>query len=219
MPWWSLKNEKKSAKIDLLLYRYKNRKINPYMLSKEEEDVFESIRSNLSLKVDHKNGVITITAIDQSPYVCKLLCEHVRQKLQDFITKYRTNKARRDYLYYSRLTVDAKAKYEKARKIYGSYADANSDVMLESYISKRNDLENDMQLKYNSYTSLLAQQEAAQAKIQERTPAFTILKGAELPTKPFAPKRMMFVFIMNIVGLLGTTVFILGKDMLKLLNI
>ena len=43
---------------------------------------------------------------------------------------------------------------------------------------------------------LMAQLQAAQSKVQERTPAFTLLKGAAVPVKPAGPKRMIFVAFM-----------------------
>ena len=50
-----------------------------------------------------------------------------------------------------------------------------------------------MQLKYNTYTTLVAQLKAADAKLQERTPVFTTIQGAEVPVKPSGPKRVLFV--------------------------
>ena len=67
----------------------------------------------------------------------------------DFITEYRTKKARIDYEHYKQLTADAKRQYEKARQAYGRYSDAEMDVVLESYKSKQEDMENEMQLRYN----------------------------------------------------------------------
>ena len=67
------------------------------------------------------------------------------------------------------------------------------DVVLESVKLKQNDLENDMQLKYNTYTTLVAQLKAADSKLQEHTPVFTTIQGAEVPVKPSGPKRMLFV--------------------------
>lgn len=78
---------------------------------------------------------------------------------------------------------EAKHEYEKARQRYGSYADANTDVQLASLQSKQDDMENDMQLKYNAYSAMVTQYQAAKAKVQERTPAFTVVKGAAVPIK------------------------------------
>jgi uncharacterized protein involved in exopolysaccharide biosynthesis len=50
-----------------------------------------------------------------------------------------------------------------------------------------------MQLKYNNYTAMTTQFQAAQARVQERTPAFTMIKGATVPYRPTGPKRMLFV--------------------------
>ena len=95
---------------------------------------------------------------------------------------------------------EAKQNYESARRLYGSYADANTDVTLESFRAKQEDLENDMQLKFNTYSTLMTQYQAAKAKVQERTPAFTVVKGAAVPIKPTGPKRMLFVLGMCILA-------------------
>lgn len=56
-------------------------------------------------------------------------------------------------------------------------------MQLASLQSKQDDMENDMQLKYNAYSAMVTQYQAAKAKVQERTPAFTIVKGAAVPIK------------------------------------
>ena len=108
--------------------------------------------------------------------------------------------------------LQAKASYERSRRLYGSYADANSEVVLESYRAKQNDLENDMQLKYNNYTAMVTQYQAAKAKVQERTPAFTMIKGASVPIKPTGPKRMVFVIGMMMLACMGCALYILRTD-------
>ena len=181
---------------------------NPYNLSKEQDKLANLIRSKITLSVDKKDGVITIATEAQDPFICKTLADSVRQKLQQFITSYRTNKARTDLEYYKKLTAEAKHIYERARQVYGSYSDANAGVILESYRAKRNDLENDMQLKYNTYTALNNQLQAAKAKVQERTPAFTVIKGADVPVKPSKPKRVIFVLAMTFLAFIGTGLYI-----------
>lgn len=189
---------------------------DPYNLSKDQNDIAEAIRGNVSINVDKKTGVITISVQAQDPLICKTMADSIKNRLQSFITDYRTNKARIDLDYYTKLTQDAKKDYEEARRKYGSYADANTDVVLESYKAKQVDMENDMQLKYNTYTTLNTQLQAAKAKVQERTPAFTVIKGADVPIKPAGPKRMIFVigmvFLTTIVLCLHSTKDIFLKE-------
>lgn len=187
--------------------------LDPYHLSKKDNNLVEKIRDNIKLSIDKKTGVITINVTDQDPIICKTIADTLMTRLQDFITEYRTNKARVDVEYYKKLTAEAKQEYEKARQRYGSYADANMDIVLESYRAKRDDLENDMQLKFNAYTTMNAQLQAAMAKVQERTPAFTVVKGAAVPVKPAGPKRMIFVAAMLILTFIGTAFHLVRKDL------
>ena len=186
---------------------------NPYMLSKKQDGVANAIRKSVTINVDKKTAVITISTEAQDPLVCKTLADSVKERLQVFITNYRTSKARVDEQYYKRLAAEAKHEYERSRQLYGSYADANTDVQLASLRSKQEDLENDMQLRYNTYSTMMTQYQAAKAKVQERTPAFTVVKGAAKPTKPTGPKRMIFVLGMMVLATIVITIYSL-KDLI-----
>lgn len=166
---------------------------------------------NIKCNIDKKNYVISISVEDQDPLICATLADTVQAKLQDFITAYRTKKAKKDLEYYKKLSSDAKSKYERIRQQYGSYSDANQDVVLESYRLKANDMENEMQLLYNTYTSLQAQVQQAQAKLLMQTPAFTTLQSASVPLKPAGPKRMLFVLGMTFIAFIVVTVYSIRK--------
>lgn len=195
-----------------------NGKVNPFNLSKKQNSIVDMIRKNVTCAVDKKTDVITITVQDQDKLICATMADTVRVKLQEFITDYRTRKARIDYDYYTKLTKEAKHEYETARKKYSDFADSNTNLSLTSYKSKEEDLENDMQIKYNTYTTMNTQMQMAKAKVQERTPAFTILQGASIPYKPAGPKRMLFVFGMLFLTFIGTIIYILKDDFMKQLK-
>ena len=188
-------------------------KVNPFRLTRQQQKIAEGMMSNIICDIDKKTDVITITVTDQDKLVCATLADSIRTRLQDFITSYRTNKARIDLEYYKKLTEEAKADYEKARRQYASYSDANNDIVLKSVQSKLTDMENDMQLKYNTYTVLNTQLQAAQAKVQERTPAFTVLQCASVPVKPAGPKRMLFVIGMTMLVFVITSFYLARKDL------
>lgn len=186
-----------------------------YFLTKLEDDVAELIRSNIKVSVDKKTGVISIQAQDQDPYICRNLADSVKNRLQIFITAYRTNKARIDADHYYKLAMNAKAEYDQVCKEYATYSDSNMDILLQSYKAKKEALENDMQLKYNTYTTIMAQYQAASAKVQERTPAFTLLKGASVPIEPAGPKRMIFVICMTFVVFIVLSLYFIRDLIIK----
>ena len=214
--WWTkamgvVKRIFKSKETNAKRKDFKDEFENPYYLSKDEDDIVGAARSLIGLTVDKKTGVITIHTEAQDPLICKNLADSVSSKLQVFITNYRTQKARHDVEYYKSLTAKTKANYEKARQLYGSYSDSNMDIVLESVRSKQTDLENDMQLKFNAYTAMVTQLQAAEAKLRERTPAFTTLQGASVPVKPAKPRRMIFVLAITILVFVGDLTYVL-KD-------
>lgn len=187
-------------------------RFNPYMLSKSENGIIEGIRHDVVLNVDKKTGVISVTTTAQDPLVCKIIADSAVARLQTFITRYRTNKARIDYKYYQKLAKEAKSSYEEARRRYGSYSDANTDLFLASYKSKQEDLENEMQLRYNTYSTINTQLQTARAKVQELSPAFTILKGADVPLRPAGPKRVLFVLAVVFLTFVVTGLVTLYKE-------
>lgn len=184
---------------------------DPYCLSKKEDEIAKIIRGKINISFDKKTAVISISVQDQDALICKTIGDTVKTRLQDFITEYRTNKARIDYDYYLKLTMEAKQDYERARQEYGRTADANSSVALRSVELKLEDMENDLQLRFNSYSAVNSQMQVAKAKVQECTPAFTVIKGASVPVKPSGPKRMFFVLAMLFLTTLGTSFYIVVR--------
>ena len=164
-----------------------------HILSPDEESLVEGMRGAINCTVDKQSYTISIVVTDQDPLVCATVADSVRSKIQTFITDYRTKKATKDFNYYYKLLLQAKTEYEKALKAYTYYVDTHRDIILQSYISERDQLENNMQLKLNTYNAMLTQVQSAKNKIQENTPAFTVLENAVVPVKPSGPKRMIFV--------------------------
>ena len=74
--------------------------IDPYNLPKDEDDIAGSIRDKIKINFDKKTAVISISVKDQDALICKTIGDSVKTRLQDFITEYRTSKARTDYEYY-----------------------------------------------------------------------------------------------------------------------
>ena len=191
------------------------KRFDPFKLSKKDSRILEGLTGKISTSYSKKTDVVSLTVEDQDPLVCALMADSIMKRLQDYITAYRTKKARIDYEYYKNLNNQAKQSYEQARRKYASFADANQDILLKSVKAKEEDLENDMQLKYNIYTAMNTRLEMALAKVQEATPAFTILNNATVPVKPAGPKRMLFVIAMLFLSTVGTVFYIYKKNIIS----
>ncbi len=186
--------------------------VNAFELTKEQEKVAKAIAKNVVCSVDKKTNVIKIDVTDQDPRVAAQMADSVMTRLQDFLTAYRTKKARHDLAYSISLQKQAKKEFEHARQLYVDYMDSNMDVTLVSAQQKQTDLENDMQLKYNNYNTLNAQVIAGQAKVQEETPAFTTLQSATVPLRKDGPKRSQIVLVWLLLATLCTTAWAWYKE-------
>ncbi len=214
-PWWDLA----LGKVKELFDKEKPgdstqapKKIDPFRLTKKQMDIAEAVKGNIQGSVDKKTDVITITVIDQDPLVCAMVADSAKARLQRFIINYRTSKARNDLVQAQNLARETKQKYIKAQQLYAAYSDANEDVILQSFKSKIDELENEMQLRYNAYQTAMQQVQIAQAKVQERMPAFTTLQSATVPIKPSSPKRATFVLGWLFVVFIVTSIYVCRKD-------
>ena len=219
-PWWDhLKEMVKRLFVTPQKDSYQGtEKLEVFDLTKEQNKLFMSVQGKIKCNVDKKTSVVSVEVRDQDPLVCAIMADATCQKLQEFITEYRTNKARVDYEYYQKLCDESKDEYEKALQKYVTSVDANSNTILASYQAKTESLENDMQAKYNVYTAINTQMQAARAKLQEATPAFTVIESASVPFKPAGPRRMILSVAMMILSFLALSSWLLMKDALSTPN-
>lgn len=187
-------------------------KVNPFRLTKGQTEIVEKMREKVVCDVDEKTLVITIDVIDQDPLIAATMADSVQMRLQDFITDYRTHKARIDLVYNQKLFREAQTRYEKARLKSAAYSDANRHTIFAGKQSEQTKLENEMQLQYRAYSQVAAQLQLAEAKVQEDTPAFTTLQPATVPIKKSGPKRVFIVLIFLFLAIPATTTFVFHKE-------
>ena len=186
--------------------------VNTFRLTKQQAGIAALINSKVKCDVNSRTMVITIDVTDQNPVICATMADTVKMRLQNFITNYRTSKARVDLEFNKKLYQESKARYEKARQKYAEFVDANQDIILQTVRQRQTDLENDMQLQYNAYQQVAAQLLTAEAKVQEETPAFTTLQSATVPVKKAGPARGKWCFIYLFLAFLLTTAYIFHKE-------
>lgn len=217
-PWWSyilgLKNVAIRAVKSLFAERMEvdNTIVDPFKLTGQQNGIIKLMGSKIECGVDSKTMVISITVTDQDPLVAAVVADSVKQRLQDAITFYRTSKARVDLEYNKKLYAETKARYDDARQKYAAYADANQNVILQRDRNRLIELENEMQLRYQAFSTVAAQLQAAEAKVQQDTPAFTVLRNATVPLEKAGPHRARIVILLCIFVFFCTCAYVLHKE-------
>lgn len=194
-------------------------KVNPKHLTKKEYDVAKNIMGKIDCSVDKKTNVITIVVEDQDPLIAATVADSVQMHLQRTITDYRTKKARNDMEYMQKLFDEAHKEYAKARQKYAAFGDSYQNLKMQSYVLKGDELENEMQLKYTIYQQVVEQLQLAKAKVQERTPAFTIVQEATVPIKHSSRPKIVTLIIWMILGFLLRSGILLWRNRHSFINI
>ena len=85
--------------------------VNPFQLTKKENEIVKALNNRIAVSVDKKSLTVSIAVTMQDPLISATLTDTVMQKLQDYITDYRTNKARHDLDFTQKLYDEAQQKY------------------------------------------------------------------------------------------------------------
>jgi uncharacterized protein involved in exopolysaccharide biosynthesis len=222
-PWWSYVT---SAPFRLIgwtfsLFRDKPaeeataaKEIDTFQLTPKQSGVMGAISSSINVTVDNKTGLTTIEVSMQNPVISAAVTDTVMNRLQEYITNYRTMKARHDLAYTEKLYEESRDKYYKAQQRYARYIDSNQDIILSSYRTESERLQNEMNLAYGVYNQTAQQLQAAKARVMEITPVYTVVQPATVPLRASKPKKSMLLIGFVFLAFVGTSAWILfGRDL------
>jgi uncharacterized protein involved in exopolysaccharide biosynthesis len=222
-PWWGYITSAPFKALGWVIKTIKGEKdeiktvntVDPFKLTNEQNDVISVLGKRISVQVDKKTSVIKISVTMQDPLIAATMTNEVMEKLQDYITEYRTNKARKDLEYTQKLYEESMQSYHEAQQEYAAYMDRNQNVSLRSAQTQQERLRNEMELAFNVYNQTAQQLQVAKAKVQEDTPVYTVVEAASVPLRATKPSKAMiligFVFLAG-VGACGWILF--GKDLI-----
>ena len=214
IPWWSLIlgvpgkaigaiKELISEKADTIAV------LNPFQLTKEENEKVETLRKTVVANVDKKTGITTLSVTLQDPKVTAIVADSVVSKLQQYIINYRIAKAKEDCAYLEQLYKERQQEYYEAQQRYARYVDANKSLVLQSVRTEQERLQNDMNLAFQVYSQVAQQLQVARAKIQEEKPVFAVVEPATVPLKASNSRKMVVIGVvfLALVGTLGWKLF------------
>lgn len=190
-------------------------KVNTFHLTQKENLVVQALEQRITATVDTKTAVITISVKMQDPMVSAVLADSVVHKLQEYITDYRTNKARKDLEYAELLDREAKENYYKAQQKYADYQDRNQGLILHSAQTTLERLANEATLAFNLYNQTSQQVQLAKAKVQENTPVYATVTPATVPMRATSPRKAMILIGFMFLSFVACSAWILyGKPMI-----
>ena len=169
--------------------------INPFQLTDYEYSNIASIKSVMTAQIDKETNITTISVTLQDPLVAATIADTIVNKLQEYITNYRTQKAIEDYNYQQKIYKKAQEEYLNSQKEYASFVDKNQNINKQLIRIEQERLRDKLNISSQIYQQAATQLEIIKAKIQEDKPVFTILEPASVPLKASSPQKMMILTV------------------------
>ena len=187
-----------------------------FHLTPEEAGLASTIASRINIGEDKKKKTITISVTMQNPLVAATLADTVRARLKEYITEYRTTKARRNLKYTENLCKEAQMKYYKAQEKYTRYADANHGLVKLTSRAELVRLQNEMNLSFTIYNQQERQVQVAKAKVEKVRPVYAVIQPVQVPLSPSKPNKMLILVVCIFLSATGSIGWVLlRKDFLK----
>lgn len=188
-------------------------------LNEKDAAKLEGLRQQIMADVDKKTAITTLSVTLQDPKVTATIADSVVSKLQQYITAYRTRKAKEDCQHLEMLYKERQQEYYDAQQRYARYVDANSNVVFQSTLAERERLQNDMNLAYQVYSQVAQQLQVARAKVQEEKPVFAVVEPAVVPLNPSGTSRKVILLGVVFLAVVFTGAWeLLGKKYWQLLK-
>lgn len=156
----------------------------PLIVSEDEAAMIKAISNLVTLAVDKKEGLLTLSVTGSEPIQTAELAMKAQRLLQEEITRFRTEKAQKELEY-------VQARYEEIKEETSSYQNQLAVMRdrAQNMTSLRSQTEIErLQSKYTLSNSIFMevakQLEQSKMQVKKDTPAFTIVQPVAVPRQP-----------------------------------
>ncbi len=186
-----------------------------YRISKEEIDLFNRIKNQLSVNVNDKEGTLKISFSMPEALASAQMTKFAQQQLEKFVIDFKVEKLKSDYKFIEKGYHKAKRTFlQKQQRLY-SFKDRNQGLVLSKSLSRVESLQAEYNLAYNIYSEFAKQLESQKIKLEEKTPVFTVLDPVSVPTEKSKPKRLLILVIWLFLGTVLGVGIVFGKNFLN----
>ena len=152
----------------------------------------------------------------QDPLVAATVADTVRAHLKEYVTAYRTNKARKILEYNQKLCEEAQTEYYATQDRYTRYADANRNLAMLTSRVELSRLQSEMNLAYSTYNQMKLQVQSAEARVEKVTLVYSVIQPVTVPLTPSKPNKVLILagcILLSGAGSIGWVLFV--KDFIR----
>lgn len=184
-------------------------------LSNKEYGLLNSVLGKVSIFNDKKEGVITISVIENDPVIAAQVTIVTEKVLQDWIREHKIKNAKAQYDFVSKQFEAKQKDFFLIQDQLAGYMDQNQNVVSASYLIRLQRLQAEFDLVNTVYSELAKQKEQAAIQLSKDTPTFSVLDPVKVPKERTAPKKSIFVIGAFFIGLVISAGWFLSKNSIR----
>ena len=184
-------------------------------LNYKQRGAVRALGETISASFNGGSGLTKITVVMDDPLMAAQLADTVCRRLQDYLVRYKTQKATADYEYYVKITEEARENMIKAQSAYAASVDNDRNIILQSVNTRRERLRQEAELTRQLYVQMAQRRDLARAKIQEEKPIFAVVQPSAVPGGPSNGQKKV-IFLLAFLGFFLSSLWVVfGKDLVS----
>jgi len=186
-----------------------------YSVTQEDEELFKTVSSALSLSINDKEGFITISFTDTDKNIAAQITQIAQTLLQKKIIEFK-NQSSKEMLDFATKQYDEKqTSYEKLQDKRAIFVDKNINISSSLFQNKLSRIESEVNISASIVQQLASQVEQAKLQVNKDTPVFTTIQPVTIPFERSAPKRSLIVIVFGFLGIIASVGYVLVKEPLN----
>lgn len=175
------------------------------------------LKNMISVDVDKKTAMTTISVSMGDPLMCAQLADTVCRRLREYVYNYRTEKERRNFEYYEAMCDSTYKTMVAAQAAYASSMDNNQNVILQKVSMRSQRLEQEASVASQVYQQMVQQREMSRAELQAVKPVFAVVEPATVPIHPKNSRARTCMMITFVGFILSCAWFVIGEEYCKII--
>ena len=184
-------------------------------LSNKEYGLLGAVSGKVSIVNDKKEGVITISVIENDPIIAAQVTKVIEIVLQDWISEYKIKNAKTQYDFIAKQFEAKQKEFFSIQDQLAGYIDRNQNVRSSSYLTRLDRLQSEFDLVNSVYSELAKQKEQAAIQLSKDTPTFSVLDPVKIPKEKTGPNIRLFVLGTFFIGFILSVGWFLVRNSVK----
>ena len=177
-------------------------------VTKGQMEVIDNMRERVTVSLNEETGVINLMVEMPDPNAAAQVGKTSIALLKEYMTNYRTRKAKEDLEQAQQQLEEVRQRFEEAQNRLAEFRDSNVNLATAKAQTREQRLQSEYDLAFNVYNSLSQQVEQAKLKVQEQTPVVSILQPVQVPLED-TTSGLLILILITLLGFLLSLVWIL----------